>query len=217
MTVSCPRCQSVLDLPAVDLHAGGEEFLCTQCHTLLKVMMAIDVVEPSGRTPKSGGPAPMPRIVAAFRGEASLEVVKELLSPVGFEVVTATTGRDALRLVDQANTAVAIVEDVLPDLSGLDLCELLKRSKRHPGLKVLLITAGRGAEEGMEETSMLYGPDAHLVRSSLYKSLADRVRTLVQQPSPGRGESPNAKSTKVDPDVTRLMSDTSPPRPSTGR
>jgi DNA-binding response OmpR family regulator len=207
----------VLDLP-VDLHVGGEEFLCTQCHTLLKVMMSIEVVEPTGRTPKSAGPAPVRRIVAAFRGEASLEVVKELLSSAEFEVLTATTGRDALRLVDQATPALVIVEDVLSDLSGLDLCELLKRSKRHPGLKVMLITAGRAAGEGMEESSLLYGPDARLARSSLYKSLVDRVRALVQQPTSGRGgESPHARAAKLDPDATRLMSDPSPPRPLSGR
>lgn len=216
MPLSCPRCQSVLDMP-VDVDHGGEEFLCTQCHALLKITMMIDVVEPAGREQKlAPGAAPMVRIVAAFRGEASLEVVTELLAPAGFDMATATTGRDALHLIDQLKPAIAIVEDALPDLSGLDLCELLKRSKRYPGLKVLLVLAGRGEDEGLGETAMLYGPDAHLVRSSLYKDLVDRVRALMPPQDRGDGP-PNARPSRVDPDATRLMADPHSPRSSTGR
>ncbi|MEW6325693.1 MAG: response regulator, partial [Nitrospirota bacterium] len=183
MPLSCPQCQSVLDMP-VDLHHGGEEFLCTQCHALLRVTMAISVVEPEEPSLKPAPGPPPHGVVAAFGGEASLEVVKELLAPTGFSVATATTGRDALQVIDQVNPLIAVIEDALPDLSGLDLCELLKRSKRHPGLKVLLVMGVRGGVDGLEETSMLYGPDAHLSRSALYNDLADRVRALAQQPPP---------------------------------
>lgn len=215
MPLSCPRCQNMLDTP-VDLHHGGEEFLCTQCHAMLRVTMTVEVIESGGhpaRTP--AGAARQPRIVAAFRGEASLEVVKELLLPVGFDIATATTGRDALHLIDQDDPVIAIVEDALPDLSGLDLCELLKRSKRHPDLKVLLVMGGRGSDEGLQETSMLYGPDAYIVRSALYKDLLDRVRLLMQLPSPERGGRSGAG--QIDPDATRLMNDPRGQRPLPGR
>ncbi len=214
MQLSCPRCRGVLDMP-VDLYHGGEEFLCTQCHAMLRVTMTIDVIEPAGRPKPAPGPAPMPRIVAAFRGEASLEVVKELLIPAGFDVTTTTTGRDTLHLIDELNPIIVIVEDTLADLSGLDLCELLKRSKRHPGLKVLLVMAGHGAD-GLDETSMLYGPDAHMMRSALYKELVERVRLLMQLPSQDRGAA-HAPPYPVDPDATRLMSDPQGRRPLPGR
>lgn len=217
MSLSCPRCRSVLDTPVDLLQQGAEEFLCTQCHTLLKITMTIDVVGSSKPAAPPPGPVRMPGIVAVFRGEASLEVVKELLGPAGFEIHPATTGRDALHLIDQVNPAVAIVEDALPDLSGLDLCELLKRSKRHTGLKVLLVTAGRGTQDGLEETSMLYGPDAHLFRSALYNDLVERVRRLMQQPSSGRADANSGRSARVDPDATRLMNDPSRPGSSPGR
>jgi CheY-like chemotaxis protein len=217
MSLSCPRCQSVLDTPVDLLQQGAEEFLCTQCHTLLKITMTIDVVGSGRPAGAPVGSAPMPRIVAVFRGEASLEVVKELLAPAGFEIHPAMTGRDALHLIDQVNPSVVIIDDALPDLSGLDLCELLKRSKRHPDLRVLLVTAGRGTQDGMEETSILYGPDAHLFRSALYNELVERVRHLMQQPSTGRGEGANGRSSKADPDATRLMTDPSRPGSSPGR
>jgi hypothetical protein len=69
----------------------------------------------------------------------------------------------------------------------------------------------------MEETSMLYGPDAHLFRSALYNDLVERVRRLMQQPSPGRADANNGRSARVDPDATRLMNDPSRPGSSPGR
>jgi hypothetical protein len=43
----------VLDTPVDLLQQGAEEFLCTQCHALLKITMTIDVVGSS--KPAAGG------------------------------------------------------------------------------------------------------------------------------------------------------------------
>jgi len=215
MPLSCPQCQSVLDMP-VDLEHGMEEFLCTQCHALLKLTMAVSVVDPS-RQPSVGSVKPEPpssRVVAVFHGKASLEIVKELLTAADIDVVTTETGREALHLVDQLQPAVVIVDDALPDLSGMDVCELLKRSKRHHGLKVLLVTNWQNRGNEQEETSMLYGPDAMLPRATLYRDLVKRVQTLLEQSSQQRGAPP---APGFDPDATRLMNHKTDLRSSTGR
>jgi DNA-binding response OmpR family regulator len=204
MSLSCPQCQSVLDMP-VDLQYGTEEFLCTQCHTLLKLTMTLSIID-SSRQPSSesvGPELPSSNVMAVFHGKASLEIVKELLAAAAIDVVTTENGRDALNLVDQLQPAVVIVDDTLPDLSGMDVCELLKRSKRHHGLKVLLVTNWQHRGNEQEETSMLYGPDAMLPRATLYGDLVKRVQALLEQSSQQRGKSPPTSG--FDPDATRLV------------
>jgi DNA-binding response OmpR family regulator len=119
-----------------------------------------------------------------------------------------------LHLVDQLQPDVVIVDDVLPDLSGMDVCELLKRSKRHHSLKVLLITNWNNKGNEQEETSMLYGPDGMLPRATLYRDLVKRVAALLEQSPPSRGVPP---ASGFDPDATRVMNTQPDPRSSTGR
>jgi DNA-binding NarL/FixJ family response regulator len=210
MSLNCPQCQTVLDLP-VDLQHAEEEFLCTQCHTLLKLTMTVAVLDPSGQSSadasgdsaKPGGPSS--RVMAVFHGKASLEIVKELLTAATIDVVSTETGREALHLVDQLQPAVVIVDDALPDLSGMDVCELLNRSKRHHGLKVLLVTNAQNRGNEQKETSMLYGPDAMLPSSTLYRDLVKKVQDLLEQSSQHRGNSSASGASGFDPDATRLM------------
>jgi len=212
MPLSCPQCQSVLDMP-VDLEHGMEEFLCTQCHALLKLSMAVSIVNPSHQSTADAA-APSPRVVGVFHGQASLELVKELLAAANIDVATTETGREALHLVDQLQPAVVIVDDALPDVSGMDVCELLKRSKRHHGLKVLLVTSWQNRGNGQEETSMLYGPDAMMPRATLYRDLVKRVHALLEQAVPGPAHPP---APGFDPDATKLMNHQPNSKSSTGR
>lgn len=216
MPLSCPQCQSVLDMP-VDLQHGTEEFLCTQCHTLLKLTMTLSILDPA-RQPSAGSVEPeLPSsgVMAVFHGKASLEIVKELLAAASIDVVTTETGRDALHLVDQLQPAVVIVDDTLPDLSGMDVCELLKRSKRHHGLKVLLVTNWQHQGNEQEEASMLYGPDAMLPRATLYRDLVKRVHALLEQSSQQRGKP--SPTSGFDPDATSLVNQPTDSQSSTGR
>jgi DNA-binding response OmpR family regulator len=214
MPLNCPQCQSVLDLP-VDLQHAAEEFLCTQCHTLLKLTMSVVIVDPTGQpsTDTVKPERPSSRVMAVFHGKASLEIVKELLTAADIDVVSTETGREALHLVDQLQPAVVIVDDALPDLSGMDVCELLKRSKRHHGLKVLLVTNAQNRGNDQKETSMLYGPDAMLPSSTLYRDLVKQVQTLLEQSSQHRA---NPSTSGFDPDATRLMKQQTDSRSSTG-
>ncbi|MBI3621998.1 MAG: response regulator transcription factor [Nitrospirae bacterium] len=215
MSLSCPKCQTVLDTP-LDLQHGVEEFLCTQCHTLLKLTMAVSMVNPADEEdagpPKSSTPSP--KVVAVFPGKASLEIVKELLTAAHIDVATSETGRETLTLVDQLQPNVVIVDDALPDLSGMDVCELLKRSKRHHGLKVLLVTNWQNRGNEVEETSMLYGPDAMLPHAMLYRELVKRVQALIEQAPQTRNAPP---ASGFDPDATRLMNNQRDSRSSRGR
>jgi DNA-binding response OmpR family regulator len=216
MSLNCPQCQSVLDLP-VDLQHAAEEFLCTQCHTLLKLTMTVEILDPSIPSPADTAKPDLPssRVMAVFHGKASLEIVKELLTAANIDVVSTETGREALHLVDQLQPAVVIVDDALADLSGMDVCELLKRSKRHHGLKVLLVTNAQNRGNEQKETSMLYGPDAMLPSSTLFKDLVKQVQALLEQSSQHRGNSSASGASGFDPDATRLMKQQTDSRSST--
>ncbi len=63
----------------------------------------------------------------------------EVLTKEGHSVETTTSGKDALKLVENEGFALAIIDLVMPEIDGIDLLVGLK--KKRPGLLVIMITA----------------------------------------------------------------------------
>lgn len=73
------------------------------------------------------------------------EVVSSYLEKKGFHVLTAATGKEALELFDRAQVSFLILDLMLPDLSGEELCSLIRQKSRVP---VIMLTA-KTMEEDM--------------------------------------------------------------------
>ncbi len=68
----------------------------------------------------------------------------DILTAGGYSVKTASTGADAIRLVDSEPVDIVITDLVMPDLSGL---EVLQRTKQHNTLIDVIVITGHGSIE----------------------------------------------------------------------
>jgi two-component system, cell cycle sensor histidine kinase and response regulator CckA len=69
------------------------------------------------------------------------KLIRTLLVRAGFCVITAHSGRDAIRLCRETNLpiAVAVLEVELPDMAGVELMMTLRSD--HPGIRVVFVGA----------------------------------------------------------------------------
>jgi DNA-binding NtrC family response regulator len=93
------------------------------------------------------------RILIVDDEEDLISTMAERLELRGFQVRTATTGADALRLVADSAFKVIILDVKMPGIGGLDLMTRIKQEQ--PDLPVILFTghssladAQRGTQEG---------------------------------------------------------------------
>ena len=63
-----------------------------------------------------------------------------ILSEAGYEVVEAATGDEALRIAAAIHPALVLLDVNLPDISGVEVCERLKRDPTTAGIPVIQIT-----------------------------------------------------------------------------
>src|SRR6266568_3462891 len=68
-----------------------------------------------------------------------LEVRKVVLQRQGYEVLTATSGRDALKLFAANEISAVILDYSMPEMNGGEVAAELKRL--NPGVKILLLSA----------------------------------------------------------------------------
>lgn len=68
-----------------------------------------------------------------------LQMLDMFLTAVGYRVLTASNGRGALELAATFALNAAVLDYEMPDLSGLEVAQILKREK--PGLPILMYSA----------------------------------------------------------------------------
>jgi len=116
--------------------------------------------------------------------EADLrEVVEFNLKQAGHEVVTTGSGRSGLTLASEFSPEVVLLDIMLPDLSGLEVCRQLRAKEETKGLKVVMITA-RG-EEIDRIVGFEIGADDYLVKPFSVRELVLRVSALVRRNQEG--------------------------------
>lgn len=101
------------------------------------------------------------------------------LEAVGFQVAHATTGRAGLDAIARGEFALVILDLMLPDLTGLEICRQLRRDPGYQDLPVLMLTA-RG-ETYDRVVGFEAGADDYLVKPFSMRELELRVRVLLRR------------------------------------
>jgi two-component system phosphate regulon response regulator PhoB len=118
--------------------------------------------------------------VLIIEDEPSLvEVLSYNLEKEGFEVLTATNGREGL---DRARTALpdlVILDLMLPGIDGLQVCAKLRGDARTQGIRVLMLTAR--SEETDEVVGFNVGADDYVTKPFKVRPLIHRVKALLRR------------------------------------
>ncbi len=83
----------------------------------------------------------MKKILIVDDREDSLILLKERLSMEGFEVIQASSAREAGKKAKAEKPSLILLDVVMPDMSGITLCAELTKNPATSGIPVILITA----------------------------------------------------------------------------
>jgi two-component system phosphate regulon response regulator PhoB len=112
--------------------------------------------------------------------EDLLNLVEMHLRREGFATLRATTGHDALAIARSQGPAMIILDLMLPDLSGTEVCRRLRSAPETAQIPVLMLTA-RG-EEIDRVVGFEVGADDYVVKASFSaRELVLRVRALLRR------------------------------------
>jgi two-component system OmpR family response regulator len=104
------------------------------------------------------------------------------LRHMGFEVTAATNGRDALALVGAAMPDIIVLDVMMPDLDGFEVCRRL----RSDGVRtpVLFLTARDATEDKVR--GLTTGGDDYLVKPFSLEELVARLHAVLRRSGAGR-------------------------------
>lgn len=99
----------------------------------------------------------------------------------GFEVLIAGEGRQALQLVRSHPPLLILLDLMLPDLGGLEVCRRLKQGEKTSAIPVIMVTAK--GEETDVVVGLEMGADDYVVKPFSVKELMARVRAVLRRPA----------------------------------
>ena len=74
--------------------------------------------------------------------EASIRRILETrLKMVGYEVITAADGEEALEMYSKHNPDLIILDVMMPKINGFKICRLLKYDSKYKNIPILMVTA----------------------------------------------------------------------------
>ena len=127
------------------------------------------------------------RIVLLVEDEASIaEPLAEAIAREGFETKVAGTVAESLALAAQLEPDLVLLDVMLPDGSGFDVCRELRQRSRVP---IIMLTA-RG-EEADRVVGLELGADDYVVKPFSAREVVARIRAVLRrtEAAPGRDES----------------------------
>ena len=104
------------------------------------------------------------------------ELVRVFLKSDGFEVIEAADGVEALAQLDSVKADLAVIDVMMPNMDGWELCEELKASFNIP---VLMLTAK--GETSQKLKGFQLGTDDYLVKPFEPLELVARVKALLKR------------------------------------
>ena len=114
------------------------------------------------------------------------EMIRYNLGKEGYEVRVATTGTDALRQAKETRFDVILLDIMVPQLNGWEICRRLKLDRETQAVPVIMVT-GR-VEEGDKVLGFEMGADDYVTKPFSPRELVARVRAVSRR---GRaGEDP---------------------------
>ena len=117
--------------------------------------------------------------------EDILELVKYNLVREGYEVKDATTGEEALKIVQSAALDLIILDLMLPGVDGLEVAKILKNDSITRTISIIMLTAK--GEESDIVTGLELGADDYITKPFSPRILIARVRAILRR----KGEKPD--------------------------
>ncbi len=116
------------------------------------------------------------RILIVEDEEKIAEVVKSYLEKSGFKVSCAYNGKEALELFEKLNPRLILLDLMLPDMTGEDICRTIRRKSRVP---IIMLTAK--VEEENILNGLGIGADDYITKPFSPKQLVARVIALLRR------------------------------------
>jgi len=108
-----------------------------------------------------------------------VELVELHLKRAGFQTETFLDGQTFLRYLDRQRPDLVILDLILPDVDGIEICKYLRSNKEFASLPIIMLTAK--GDETDRIVGLELGADDYITKPFSVKELVARVKAVLRR------------------------------------
>ena len=124
-------------------------------------------------------------ILAVDDDDQILKLMEQILQARKYRVVTASAGREALAKVKETMPDLVVLDGMLPEVHGFEICRQLKTSERFRHIPVILVSAVHIGWRFAADVKEKYGADDYIEKPFETAEFLRRVETLLNRAPAG--------------------------------
>jgi two-component system cell cycle response regulator len=118
------------------------------------------------------------RIMAVDDRPINLKLLRELLIPVGYQVVLAIRGKQVLDHIEAIQPDLILMDVMMPEMNGLEVCALLKQKPAAVDIPIIFLTASQNMEHLVG--AFEYGAVDYITKPFNTTELLTRIHTHLE-------------------------------------
>jgi len=189
MIVSCPTCQEKLEIDSSHLEASTS-IVCLSCRSRFKMNVTLEVLSEPVRE-RAQGPAPLrsnpvdrDAVLVAVDGEATNELIADLLKQAGLRPIESKDGLDAIALLRQQRPGAALIDVGLSEVLGIQLWDEIKNDPQLKDTVVILVASIYDKTKYKRPPGSLYGAEDYVERHQIQDDLLLKLKKHLIRSSP---------------------------------
>ncbi len=120
-----------------------------------------------------------PRILVVDDEPDALELIGFNLRNAGFDISTAADGEHALRFARELQPDLILLDVMLPEVDGLEVCKIIRRDPITAGIPIIMLTAK--AAEVDRVLGLELGADDYVTKPFSPRELVLRVKNMLRR------------------------------------
>jgi len=126
----------------------------------------------------------VPHIMVVDDDPDTVSILARHLLREGFDAIEATSSADCLRLVGEHQVDVILLDLMMPQMDGFEVCRLLKENPTTAEIPIIMITARDDLDARAE--GMRLGVSDFLAKPVFRRQLANRIRAQLEATAASR-------------------------------
>ncbi|MHC4180709.1 MAG: response regulator [Planctomycetota bacterium] len=140
MLVRCPKCRTDIQLPQVVGQSRVTDFFCSTCQSNVRIDLIQDEVKSESSAGGFAHTEHKKKILVVDDESVICRVAEEILTSAGHEVLNATNGEQALRLVHDEHPDLILLDLVMPRMSGFEFIAEIRKNPRTRDTPILILS-----------------------------------------------------------------------------
>ncbi len=119
-----------------------------------------------------------PEILCVDDEAINLKLFEALLKPMGYDVITAANGQEALKKIKDNKVDIILLDVMMPGMSGFDVCRQIKEDDKYRHIPIVMVTALSSKQDRIKGIEA--GADDFLSKPIDKGELFARIKMLVK-------------------------------------